>query len=62
MEFRISEHSLKDTSMIEVWHKGEFIAAIYSHEDGVKIVSKYLDGVTHESGTPPSTIVNFSLP
>ena len=61
MEFRVDTHNLNDTSMVEVWQDGTFIAGIYSHGDGLKIVSKHLDGVTHESGTPPSLIVNFSL-
>ena len=62
MDFRIETHKLKGIPVVEVWDDGELIAGIYSHGSGLKIVSKYLDGVVHESGTPPSTIVNFSMP
>jgi hypothetical protein len=46
--------------MVEVWQDGEFIASIYGHEDGLRIVSKYLDGVEHEAATPPSIFIKFS--
>ena len=62
MEFRIDTHQVTGEPMIEVWRDGVFIAGIYSHPDGIKIVSKYLDGVAHESGMPLGLIVNFSYP
>jgi len=46
--------------MVEVWQGGEFIASIYAHEDGLRIVSKYLDGVQHEIAMPPSIVIRFS--
>ena len=44
MEFRINTNPLTGKPMVEVWLEGEFIASIYVHEDGIRIVSKYLDG------------------
>ena len=60
MEFRISANALTGRPMVEVWKDDKFIASIYAHEDGMQIVSKYLDGVEHEAGTPPSMVIKFS--
>ncbi len=62
MGFRITTHTVagKPTVAVEVWQDGEFIASIYGHEDGLRIVSKYLDGVEHEAATPPSIFIKFS--
>jgi len=46
--------------MVEVWQDGVFIASIYPHEDGLRIVSKYLDGVEHDAAFPPSVVIRFS--
>ena len=62
MEFRINAHEITGEPMVEGWQNNEYIAGIYSYGDGLKIVSKHLDGVTHKSGMPPSLIINFSLP
>jgi len=60
MEFRIGNHTVTGKPMVEVWKDGEFIACIYGHEDGMRIVSKYLDGVEHEAVIPPSVVIRFS--
>ena len=60
MEFRITTHMVTGKPMVEVWRDGEFIASIYDHEDGMRIVSKYLDGVEHEVDMPPSIVIKFS--
>ncbi|MBA7519784.1 hypothetical protein ES705_11871 [subsurface metagenome] len=60
MEFRIATDTVTGKPMVEVWRAWEFIAGIYAHEDGIRIVSKYLDGVEHEAATPPSIVVKFS--
>jgi len=31
-----------------------------AHEDGMRIVSKYLDGVEHEVGMPPAIVIKLS--
>lgn len=60
MEFRIGTHTETGKPMAEAWENGEFIAGIYAHEDGMQIVSKYLDGVEHEPVYPPSVVIKFS--
>ena len=45
IKFRLSTHGITDEPMVEVWHDDTFVASIYGHEDGMRIVSKYLDGV-----------------
>ena len=60
MEFRITTNTVTGKPMVEVWQDGVFLASIYGHEDGMRIVSKYLDGVEHEAVTPPSIIIKFS--
>ena len=60
MEFRIGTHTVTGKPMVEVWKDGLFIAYIYGHEDGMRLVSKYLDGVEHEAGIPPSMVIRFT--
>lgn len=58
--FRVVPHSiLLGQQMVEFWRDGQFVAGIYPHEDGLRIASKYLDGVEHEAGTPPGIVVKF---
>ena len=62
MEFRTIAGTVtgKPTVAVEVWQGGTFIASICAQEDGLRIVSKYLDGVEHEAATPPSIVIKFS--
>lgn len=46
-EFRFSQHSvLPEKLIVEVWRDGTFVAGIYPHEDGIRIISKYMTEVT----------------
>jgi len=47
-------------TMVEVWRDGQFVAGIYPHEEGLRVVSKYLDGVQHEDVKPPSVVIQLS--
>ena len=38
----------------------KLIATIHRHEEGVRLVSEYYDGVQSEHGLPPSVIIKFS--
>jgi len=38
----------------------KLIAVIHRHEEGVRLVSQYYDGVQSEPGLPPSVIIKFS--
>jgi hypothetical protein len=49
IELRPKEHGiLPGNQMVECWRDGEFVAAIYPHQDGIVIVSKYLENVYKE--------------
>lgn len=59
--FKVSPHDqLPGKTMIEYLRDGESIANIYPHEDGIRIVSKYLDGVEHTPEYPPSVVVKLN--
>ena len=60
MEFRVATDTVTGKPMVEVWKGGEFIASIYADEGGMRMVSKYLDGVEHEATMPPSIVIKFS--
>jgi len=61
IEFRIKPHGiLPGKRMVEFCRDGVFVAGIYPHEDGIRIVSKYMDGVEHELGYPPAVVVQLS--
>lgn len=59
-QFVVDTHQLTGKPMVEIWKDGKFIAAVYGHEDGIRIVSKYLDGVEHEAVIPPSLVIRFT--
>lgn len=60
MEFRIGTNELTQKPMVEALEDGQFIAGIYGHDDGIRIVSKYIDGVEHEPVYPPSIVIKLS--
>lgn len=48
-EFKVVSHSiLPGSQAIECWRGGVFLAGIYPHEDGIRVVSKYMTEVTKE--------------
>lgn len=48
-EFKVVPHGiLPGQPMIEVWRDGVFVAGIYPHQDGIRIVSKYMTDVFKE--------------
>lgn len=61
MEFRLGTDTAAGRLMVEVWRDGTFVAGIYKHDDGIRIVSKYLDGVEQEVGYPPGVILKLSI-
>lgn len=60
INFRVVKHSLMGAPMVEVWRDGEFVAAIYGHDKGVRVMSKYFDGVCYDDAMPMSVIVNLT--
>ena len=48
-EFRVVPHSiLQEKQAVECWRDGKFVAGIYPHQDGIRIVSKYMTDVSKE--------------
>ncbi|GAH85636.1 unnamed protein product [marine sediment metagenome] len=61
MEFRVKPHeTMPGNQMVELWRDGVFMAGVYPHEDGIRIVSKYMDGVEHEPGYPPGVVMHLT--
>ena len=60
IEFRLSTHSIRDEPMVEVWRDDTFVASIYGHEEGVRLVSKYFDGVAYDPGFPCAVVIKLS--
>lgn len=60
-EFAVKPHgTLPGNQMVELRQGKVFVASIYPHEDGILIVSKYIDGVEHEPGYPPAVVVHLN--
>ncbi len=60
MELRTATHTETGKPMVEAWQDGVFMAGIFVHEDGIRIVSEHLDGVEHGATFPPSVVIRFS--
>ncbi|GAI36491.1 unnamed protein product [marine sediment metagenome] len=61
IELRVRTYGiLPGSQMVEVWRDGVFMAGIYPQEDGLRIESKYMDGVKQETGYPPAVVVCLS--
>lgn len=60
IKFRLSTYSTTDEPMVEVWRDDTFVASIYGHEEGVRLVSKYFDGVAYDPGFPPAVVIKLS--
>lgn len=61
MEFFLGTDTETGKPMVEAWKDGECVATIDGHDDGIRIVSKYLDGLKHEVGYPPGVILKLSI-
>lgn len=56
--FEVRHHGvLPDKMMVEYWRRGEFVAGIYPHRDGIRIVSRFITGVAEDPGWPPQSVV-----
>jgi len=59
-EFKVKPHStLLGSHMVEYWRDGVFVAGIYPHEDGIRVVSKYMTRVVTEDGLPPTVSIHL---
>lgn len=60
-EFRVVPHSiLPGKQAVECWRDGVFVAGIYPHFDGIRIVSKFMTDVWEE--TEPARAQGSWLP
>ena len=49
IELKVADHGvLPGKQMVECWQNGVFVAGIYPHEDGIRIMSKYMTDVLKE--------------
>jgi hypothetical protein len=49
IELKVKQYGiLSSGQVIECWRDGVFLAAIYPHQDGIQVVSKYLKDVIKE--------------
>ena len=63
IKFRLSTHTQTSKPMVEVWRDDTFVASIYGHEEGVRLVSNYFEGVyydPHDPLSPPSVIIKLA--
>ena len=60
IKFRLSTHVITDEPMVLVWRDDTFVAGIYGHEEGVRLVSKYFDGVVYDPGLTPAVVIKLS--
>ena len=61
-KFKVRPHSvLPEKEIVECWLDEKLVAAIYPHEDGIRVVSKYLTDVYKEEGLPPAVIIKLAL-
>jgi len=59
IRFRLSTHTETGQPMVEVWRDDTFVAGIYGHEEGVRLVSKYFDGVVYDPGCPSAVVIKL---
>jgi len=49
-EFRVVPNSiLPGEQVVEYWRDGKFVAGIYPHQDGIRIVSKFMTDISKEA-------------
>ncbi len=61
-EFKVCPHGqLPDKEMVEYWQDGVFIAGIYPHEDGIRVVSKYMKDVSKDPTFPPAAVIKLEV-
>ncbi len=56
--FKVCPHDqMPDKMMVEFWRGKTFAAGIYPHQDGIRIVSKFMTGVREEPGFPQTAVI-----
>ncbi len=58
--FRFAAHQTEPGKVVvEYWRDGKFVATIYPHSDGLRIISKYMTGVVEELDSPGSVVIKL---
>lgn len=58
--FKVCPHDqLPDKLMVEYWRRGKFVAGIYPHQDGIRIVSKFITGVSEDPSYPQTVVIKL---
>lgn len=61
-EFKVKPHDvLPDKEMVEYWRDGKFVAGIYPHQDGIRVVSKYMVRTLPEGGLPSAVVIELAV-
>jgi len=60
-QFKVHPHSIMPgNEVVECWRDSIFVAGIYPHEDGIRVISKYMTDVyKEEEATPPAAIIKL---
>ena len=60
--FKVFHHEvIPGKMMVEFWREGKFVASIYPHDDGIRIVSKYMTGVSEDNTSPRSAVIRLEV-
>lgn len=57
---KLGDTTLPNKEMVEYWRDGKFIAGIYPHQDGIRVVSKYMVGCKPEGGLPAAVVIELA--
>jgi len=61
-EFRVCPHDvLPGKKMVEYRRRGKFVAGIYPHQDGIRIVSKFITGVSQDRSYPQDVVIKLEV-
>jgi hypothetical protein len=59
--FRIQEHTIRNTQVVEILDGERLLGTIYPQEWGIRLVSKYLDGSFDQISIAPGLPVTLEV-
>jgi len=63
VRFRLAPHAVEpNQQVVECWYDGQFVACIYPHHQGLRIISKHTKDVTIDTLPREATIITFHHP
>jgi len=58
--FKVCPHDvLPGKTMVEYWRGKEFVAGIYPHHDGIRIVSRFITGIAEDPDYPQAVVIKL---